>query len=70
MVTEIVNQQENEDVYPIKYTLQQLEPSPESIDLKTGRKMWNIKDQDIWADTYLDACDIYDYILAAANFSL
>lgn len=70
MVNEILNQQELEDGYPHVTPLQVWEPSPNAIDVKTGKKMWNINDMDVWADTYADACDIYDYIWSAANFTL
>ena len=65
-----INQQENEDVYPIYHTLQPHEPSPDGINMQTGQKMWVIKDTPIHANNYTDACEIYDFMVAASNFTL
>lgn len=70
LVAEIVNQQEDEDVYPNVYTLQPLEPSPDAIDPFSGRKMWQFENAEVWAFEYKDAVEIYEFIVDSTSFSL
>lgn len=39
-----------------------LEPPPDKIDTISGKKMWKIKDYEIWADNYSQALDLLPLI--------
>jgi hypothetical protein len=39
-----------------------MSPSPDEIDINTGKSMWTIKDYRIWADTYEQALEILPLI--------
>jgi hypothetical protein len=64
------NDVKSTDVHPnVAELLQnnQLFPPAEEIDLISGKGMWNIKGVRCWADTYLNACKIYDEIIDYAE---
>lgn len=60
-MSEIINQQEDEDVYRTT-SLNQLDPIPNEIDTVSGKSMWIIKDYKIWATSYQEALKHLDII--------
>ncbi len=60
------NDVKSTDVHPnVEQPLQNKElfPPAEEIDLISGKGLWNIKGVRCWADTYLNACKIYEEII-------
>lgn len=52
----------SKDVHPNVQNLirnEELSPPPQEIDIKTGKGMWNIGSQTIWANSYQEAIDIF-----------
>ena len=59
------NDVRTEDIHPNVQELiknNQLNPSPEEIDLKTGNGKWTIKGYKIWAESYEKACKMLNVI--------
>ena len=40
----------------------QLNPPPDEIDLKSNKSMWVIDEYKIWANTYIEAIELYNLI--------